>query len=321
MALVEYSKTYFPQYQEFVEITKLHEEAHWHEGEAKLQQDVEQWKTGIITDDDKYFINSILRLFTQTDVAVAREYHEIFIPAFKNNETRNMLTSFAGREGVHQRAYALLSDTLGFGEGFYTEFLEYKEMKEKYEYMLEMSNKSYHDLGLSLAKQCLLEGVSLFAMFAMLLNFSRGGKMMGMSDINLWSIKDESIHVRGNSALFRQFVSEHPRIVNDEFKKEIYEMARKIVEMEDASIDRAFMMKSSSGSGDNAITKDEVKQYVRSVCDYRMIQLGLKPQFNVANPFEWLNWVTSSNMIENFFETNSVSYSKNSMVGTYDAGY
>lgn len=321
MSLVEYSKTYLPKYAEFVEITKLHEEAHWHEGEAKLQQDVEQWKTGIITDDDKYFINSILRLFTQSDVAVAREYHEIFIPAFKNNETRNMLTSFAGREGVHQRAYALLSDTLGFGEKFYEEFLEYEEAKEKYEYMLQMSNKSYHDLGLSLVKQCLLEGVSLFAMFAMLLNFSRGGKMMGMSDINLWSIKDESIHVRGNSTLFRQFCEEHPRIITDAFKKEAYQMARDIVAMEDKAIDRAFMMKASSGEGENKITSDEVKQYVRSVCDYRMIQLGFKPQFNVENPFEWLNWVTSSNMIENFFETNSVSYSKNSMVGTYDEGY
>jgi ribonucleoside-diphosphate reductase beta chain len=321
MALLEYSKTYVPQYPEFVEITKLHEEAHWHEGEAKLLQDLEQWKTGIITDDEKYFINSILRLFTQSDVAVAREYHEIFIPAFKNNETRNMMSSFAGREGVHQRAYALLSDTLGFGEKFYVEFLEYEEMKEKYEYMLEMSNKSFHDLALSLVKQCLLEGVSLFASFAMLLNFSRSGKMMGMSDINLWSIKDESIHVRGNSAVFRQFCAEHPRIVTDEFKKEAYDIARTIVTMEDKFIDRAFLLKSSSGHGENAITKDEVKQYVRSVCDYRMQQLGFKPQFNVKNPFEWLDWVTSSNMIENFFETNTVSYSKNSMIGTYEGGY
>jgi glutaredoxin 3 len=321
MALVEYSKSYVPQYPEFVEITKLHEEAHWHEGEAKLQQDVEQWKTGIITDDDKYFINSILRLFTQTDVAVAREYHEIFIPAFKNNETRNMLTSFAGREGVHQRAYALLNDTLGFGDAFYDEFLEYQDMKEKYDYMLQMSNKSYHELGLSLAKQCLLEGVSLFASFAMLLNYSRSGKMMGMSDINLWSIKDESIHVRGNTALFRQFTTEHPRIVNDAFKKEIYDMARDVVNLEDKFIDRAFMMKSSAGGGEHIITKDEVKQYTRSVCDYRMQQLGFKSQFDAENPFEWLNWVTSSNMIENFFETNSVSYSKNAMIGDYTSGY
>lgn len=98
-------------------------------------------------------------------------------------------------------------------------------------------------------------------------------------------------------------------------------MARDIVDMEDKAIDRAFMMKSSSGEGENKITKEEVKQYVRSVCDYRMRQLGFKRQFNAENPFEWLNWVTSSNMIENFFETNSVSYSKNSMVGTYDGGY
>ena len=98
--------------------------------------------------------------------------------------------SFAGREGVHQRAYALLNDTLGLGDSFYDEFLEYKEMKDKYDFMLDMTNKSYRDIGISLAKQCLLEGVCLFASFAMLLNFSRFGKMMGMGDVNKWSILD-----------------------------------------------------------------------------------------------------------------------------------
>jgi ribonucleoside-diphosphate reductase beta chain len=131
MSLLETSKSYVPVYPEFVEVTRLHEELHWHEGEAKLQEDVEQWKTGKITDQEKYFINSILRLFVQSDVAVGGDYYDNLIPVFKNNEVRNMLGSFAGREGVHQRAYALLSDTLGFGDNFYQEFLEYEDMKEK----------------------------------------------------------------------------------------------------------------------------------------------------------------------------------------------
>lgn len=316
MSLLEASKTYSPIYGEFVEITKRHEEAHWHEGEAKLQQDVEQWKTGVITEGEKYLTNSILRLFTQSDVAVGSDYYDNLIPVFKNNEVRNMLGSFAGREGVHQRAYALLNDTLGFGEGFYEEFLQYKEMKDKMEFMLDMKHDSNYNIGLSLGKQVLVEGVCLFAMFAMLLNFSRTGKMMGMGDINQWSIRDESLHVFGLSRLFRQFLQEHPEIVTDQFKKDIYEAARTVVKLEDAFIDLAFSKAEVEG-----ITADEVKQYVRSVCDYRMQQLGFKEQFNVANPFDWLEWIVSNSMIENFFETNTVGYSKNSMVGTYSGGY
>lgn len=314
--LLEQSKSYVPIYPQFVEITKEHEEAHWHEGEAKLQQDVEQWKTGVITDKEKYFVNSILRLFTQSDVAVGSDYYDNLIPVIRNNEARNMLGSFAGREGVHQRAYALLNDTLGFGEGFYTEFLEYGAMKEKLEFMLDVKNTTPQEIAEGIAKQVLVEGVCLFASFAMLLNFQRQGKLMGMGDVNQWSIRDESIHVKGLTALFRQFVKEQPHILTDDFKRAIYQTARDCVHLEDGFIDLAFRM-----GGVEGITSEDTKQYIRSVCDYRMVQMGFKPEYDVRNPFEWLDWLTSSSAIENFFEANTTGYSKNSMIGSYQGGY
>lgn len=314
--LLEPSRSYVPIYPQFVEITKEHEEAHWHEGEAKLQQDVEQWKTGVITEQEKYFVNSILRLFTQSDVAVGSDYYDNLIPVIRNNEARNMLGSFAGREGVHQRAYALLNDTLGFGEGFYTEFLEYEEMKEKLEFMLDVSNTTPQKIAEGIAKQVLVEGVCLFASFAMLLNFQRQGKLMGMGDVNQWSIRDESIHVKGLTALFRQFVKENPHVLSDDFKQHIYQTARDCVVLEDGFIDLAFRH-----GGIEGITVEDTKTYIRSVADYRMVQLGFKPEYHVDNPFDWLEWITSSNTVENFFEANTTGYSKNSMMGSYAGGY
>lgn len=316
MSLLQPSKTYVPIYPELVEITEQHEKVHWGTWEAKLQQDVEQWKRGDISDGEKAFITSILRLFTQSDVAVGSDYYDNLIPVIRNNEARNMLGSFAGREGVHQRAYALLNDTLGYGEGFYSEFLEYAEMKEKLEFMVDMKNITNRDIAMSLGKQVLVEGVNLFAIFAMLLNFGRQGKLMGMTDINQWSIRDESIHVQGLSKLFRIFLAEHPKLVNDAFKRDLYDTARECVRLEDACIDLAFQ-----SGGIEGINAEETKQYVRSVCDYRLVQLGLKPNWNVSNPFSWLDWLLSGNSIENFFENNTVNYSKNSMVGDYSAGY
>lgn len=316
MSLLEVSEVYTPIYPEIVEITKIHEEAHWHEGEAKLQQDVEDWKLGRVNEQEKRFINSILRLFTQSDVAVGSDYYDCLIPAIRNNEARNMLGSFAGREGVHQRAYALLNDTLGFQADFYYEFLEYKEMKDKIEYMLSMDNSTTEKLAISMAKQVLCEGVCLFASFAMLLNFQRRGLLMGMGSVNQWSIRDESIHVRGVSLLFRILLSEHPYLVTDAFKREIYEAAREVVRLEDKFIELVF-----KEGGVEGITEAETKQYIRAVCDYRMEQLGFKKEYGVANPFGWLEWLTSSSKMENFFETNTTGYSKNSMVGTYEEGY
>ena len=315
-SIFSYSESYVPVFPEFLEACVEHEKVHWGEWEVKLDQDVEDWKLGRITEGEKAFILSVFRLFTQSDVAVGQDYYDNLIPVIRNNEARNMLGSFAAREGVHQRAYALLNDTLGKGHEFYIEFLEYKEMKEKIEFMLEVSNETVRDIALGVAKQILAEGVMLFASFAMLLNFQRIGIMMGMGDVNQWSIRDESLHVKGLALLFNQIIKEHPEIVDDAFKKEIYDLGREVVKLEDAFITRAFQ----EGTP-RLITEEETKQYIRAVTDYRMQQIGFKPEYNVENPFTWLDWLVSNNMVENFFENNTTAYSKDSMIGEYNGGY
>lgn len=316
MSLLEENKTYAATYPDLVALTEKHERAHWGTWEVKLQQDVEDWKMGRLSEQEKKFITSILRLFTQSDVSVGMDYYNNLIPVFENNEVRNLFGSYANREGTHQRAYALLNDTLGFGEDFYSEFLQFKEMAAKIDFMTDVANGTNRDIAVSLAKQTLIEGVMLFASFAMLLNFARFGKLPGMTDVNQWSIRDESMHVEGLSTVFRIFLKEHPEIVDDSFKKEIYSTARKVIEIEDAVIDLSFKFGAPEG-----ITKEEVKQYIRAVADYRMQQLGFKPEYNVENPFSWLDWITSSTMVENFFESNTTAYSKNSMKGSYAGGY
>lgn len=314
--LTQYSETYVPKYHWAVEVTKQHEDIHWTEKEVKLQEDVEQWNRGIVTEGEKYFIKQILRLFTESDVAVGRNYYDMFIPYFKNNEIRNMLGSFAAREATHQRGYALLNDTLGFGEDFYAEFKDYQEMVDKYEYMMNMDRTSHHSVATSLAKQVFTEGVSLFASFAMLINFDRAGKLKGMSDLVRWSIKDESVHIDGNAKLFREFLDEHPKVITDDFKKEIYGCARDVVKLEDAFVDKAFDIHEIEG-----ITKDEIKQYIRYVTDYRLVQLGFKKNWNVSsNPLPWMEWILKS-AHANFFEREVTDYSKNNTTGEWATGY
>ena len=165
-----------------MELVKKHEEIHWIEDEAELSEDVQDWRTKL-TEPEKDFITQVLRLFTQSDVQVGENYHELLIPRFKNNEVRNMLSSFANREGVHQRAYALLNDTLGLPDEDFHKFLEYKEMADKIDFMKEGEIKSNTGLALSLAQSVFNEGLSVFASFVMLLNFQRFGKMKGMGTI------------------------------------------------------------------------------------------------------------------------------------------
>lgn len=316
--LLEFSDTYKPfHYPWAVEMTTRHEKAHWIEDEVDLSEDVSDWKSGKISDVEKEYITNILRLFTQSDVAVGQNYYDQFIPKFKNNEVRNMLGSFASREGVHQRAYALLNETLGLPAEEYHAFLEYTEMAEKIEYMMQSDVNSHRGLGLALAKSVFNEGVALFASFVMLLNFQRFGKMKGMGKVVEWSIRDESMHVEGNAKLFKTFCREHPRIVDDNFKKEIYDIARHIVKLEDKFIELAYKLGEIDG-----LNMQEVKQYIRYITDRRLLQLGMKSNFKVKeNPLPWLEWVLNGADHTNFFENRVTEYEVAGLSGTWEAAY
>jgi len=313
------SESYKPfRYPWAVELTKRHEQSHWIEDEIDLSDDVSDWKSDKLTKQEKNYIIQVLRLFTQSDVAVGQNYYDFFIPKLKNNEIRNMLGSFASREGVHQRAYALLNDTLGLPESEFHAFLEYKEMANKVEFMRDNDNSNYSNLALAIAKSVFSEGISLFASFVMLLNFQRFGKMKGMCKVVEWSIRDETMHVDGMTQIFKGFCEEHPRVVTDDFKKQIYSMLRQVVKLEDKFIDLAY-----DGSEEiDELSKVDVKQYIRHIADRRLLQLGLKPNFKVKdNPLPWLDWVLNAPDHTNFFENRVTEYEVGSLKGTWGDVY
>jgi ribonucleotide reductase beta subunit family protein with ferritin-like domain/glutaredoxin len=313
------SESYKPfRYPWAVELTKRHEQAHWIEDEIDLSDDVADWKKGKLSSIEKDFIIQVLRLFTQSDVAVGQNYYDFFIPKLKNNEIRNMLGSFAAREGVHQRAYALLNDTLGLPESEFHSFLEYKEMADKVEFMRDNDNSNYSKLATAIAKSVFSEGISLFASFVMLLNFQRFGKMKGMCKVVEWSIRDETMHVDGMTQLFRGFCEEHPKIVTDEFKLAIYSLLRQSVELEDKFIELAY----DNVNEIDQLSKEDVKLYIRHIADRRLLQLGFKPNFKVKdNPLPWLDWVLNAPDHTNFFENRVTEYEVGSLKGVWGEVY
>ena len=48
------------------------------------------------------------------------------------------------------------------------------------------------------------------------------------------------MHVDGMTQIFKDFCEEHPRVVTDDFKKQIYSMLRQVVKLEDKFIDLAY---------------------------------------------------------------------------------
>jgi ribonucleoside-diphosphate reductase beta chain len=292
-----------------------HEQAHWLHTEVPMIEDVKDWKNGL-TDSEKQFLTHIFRFFTQGDIDVAGGYVKNYLPYFPQPEIRMMLSGFAAREALHIAAYSHLIETLGLPETTYNQFLEYQEMKNKHDYILDQSNDVINTS--SVARNIALfsaftEGMQLFSSFIMLLNFPRHGKMKGMGQIVTWSIVDETLHSESMIKLFRAYIEENKEIWNDELKGKIYTIATKMVELEERFIDLAFTM----GAMKN-LTSDDVKQYIRYITDRRLISMGLKGIMKVKkNPLPWVEEMINAPTHTNFFENKATDYAKGALSGDW----
>jgi ribonucleoside-diphosphate reductase beta chain len=281
-----------------------------------MAEDVKDWKKKL-TDEEKRFLTNIFRFFTQGDIDVAGGYVNNYLPYFPQPEVRMMLMGFAAREALHIAAYSHLIETLGMPESTYAEFLEYSEMREKHEYVLNISSKNgtTESTATHIAVfSAFTEGMQLFSSFIMLLNFPRTGKMKGMGQIVTWSIVDETQHAESMIKLFRTYIEENREIWNDELKGKIYTIAERMVQLEDKFIDLAFGMNKMEG-----LTNEEVKQYIRYIADRRLISLGMKGIFKVKkNPLPWVEEMINAPTHTNFFENRATDYAKGALTGKWE---
>jgi ribonucleoside-diphosphate reductase beta chain len=292
-----------------------HEQAHWLHTELPFHEDVNDWNNKL-DEDKKRFLTHIFRFFTQSDIDVAGAYVKNYLPVFPQPEIRMMLLGFGARECIHIAAYSHLIETLGLPETTYNEFMKYKEMRDKHDYTLNFINKDKHTVAQQMAVfSAFTEGLQLFSSFILLLNFTRNGYMKSMGQIITWSIADEDMHVEAITKLFRTFIEENIEIWTDELKSEIYIIAKRMVELEDAFIDLAYGISNDMFG----LTKTDVKQYIRYICDRRLIGLGMKTIWDArTNPLPWVDEMISIPTHTNFFENKSTDYTKGALTGSWE---
>lgn len=302
------------QYPWAYEFYVAQQKMHWLPEEVTMADDIKDYNQKL-TEDERKLITQIFRFFTQADVDVAGGYCKHYLPNFKAPEIRMMMSIFAAMEANHIDAYSKLIETLGLPDDGYQMFMKYKAMTDKHEYLENFSMDNPEEMAKSLAVYSgFTEGVQLFSSFAVLLNFPRHNKLKNMGQIVSWSIRDENLHVEGMTKLFRTFIEENPELWTDKLKSNLYSIAERIVELEDAFIDTVFENVELEG-----LTADEVKGYIRFIAGRRLNQLGLKNIFYVTvNPIPWVDAMINAVEHTNFFENRPTEYSKAATTGNWD---
>jgi len=283
-----------------------HEQSHWLHTEVPMSEDVKDYKK--LSSNEQEFLTKILRFFVQGDLDIGSGYHDHYIPVFKQPEVRMMMSGFAGREALHVAAYAHLIETLGLPESTYNEFLQYKEMVEKHDYINNLNAAPMAEKIAAIS--AFGEGMQLFSSFVMLLNFARNGKLKGLGQIIAWSIVDETQHAEGMIKVYREYVKHHQ---DETTSDRIKEIADQMVGLEDQFVDLAFSMVEVE-----KLTKEEVKQYIRYIADRRLISMGMKGIYKIKkNPLPWVDGMLGVSHT-NFFEQRVTDYSKGATTGTWD---
>ncbi|CAI3936707.1 MULTISPECIES: ribonucleotide-diphosphate reductase subunit beta [Commensalibacter] len=314
--------TYNPVYKPFhypwaYEAWSTQQRLHWIPEEVALAEDVKDWHKNL-NDSERNLITQIFRFFTQSDVEVNNVYMKYYSQVFKPIEVLMMLAAFSNIETIHIAAYSYLLDTIGMPEVEYSAFLNYKEMKDKYDYMQSFNVDSPYEIAKTMAVfGAFTEGLQLFASFAILMNFPRFNKLKGMGQIVSWSVRDETLHCLSIIKLFRTFIQENPSLWTPEFQQELRDICATIVEHEDAFIDLAFEMGDVEG-----LDAETVKQYIRFIANRRLTQLGVDILYDIhKNPLPWMDEMLNAVEHTNFFENRSTEYSRAATQGTWEDAF
>lgn len=318
------------EYPQCYEKWDVHEHAHWSFKELNMQDDINDW-INRLNETEKTFLIQILRYFTQGDVDVAAGYVD-YLQIFKQPEVRMMLFGFGAREAMHIASYSHLITTLNLPDVTYQEFMKFKAMKDKHEFVFNKRfssnpitrfikflllgyDEKVEEIAIKIALfSAFIEGVQLFSSFVMLLNFTRHGLMKKMGQIIQWSIADETHHTNSMMQLFCTLVNENKDIIRlDVLKNRVYWTADKIVELEDGFIDLAFEF------GDmRDLTKDGVKEYIRYITDMRLVTMGYDEIYKIKeNPLPWVEDILNAPTHTNFFENKPTEYAKASLTGEW----
>ncbi|MDY0241712.1 MAG: ribonucleotide-diphosphate reductase subunit beta [Rhodospirillaceae bacterium] len=326
VGLLQSSGTYnVERYPWAYEFWKKQQQLHWMGEEVPLGEDLKDWASDRVSDQERNLLTQIFRFFTQSDVEVGDNYLKRYMPIFQPLEVQMMMAAFTNMETVHIDAYALLLTTLGMPQTEFAAFRDYAAMRDKADYMHGFGVKTVADISRTLAMfGAFTEGMALFASFAMLLNFPRHNKMKGMGQIVTWSVRDESLHCEGIIRLFHEWNRETGALTKS-VRDDILDVAGTMVGLEEKFVALAFELGPVQG-----MKTEDICDYVRYIADWRLTQLRLPPLYGhfeetesgyrqiKPHPLPWLVEILNGVEHANFFEQRATEYSKAATHGAWD---
>jgi len=164
----------------------------------------------------------------------------------------------------------------------------------------------------------LIENVSLFSQFAIILSFTRfKGWMKNVSNIIAWTSVDEQVHANAGIYLVNKIREEYPEVLNEETLSKITDMVKDSIEIEEQILDWIF----EEGELD-IINKTDLANFIKFRVDESLNKIGLPSQYFISaeqyRPMRWFEEEVFANSLDDFFAKRPVEYTKHDKSITAD---
>lgn len=300
------------EYPGILQFTEAINKSFWVHSEVDFTADTQDFHSHLNAAERNAVKNSLLAI-AQIEVAVKTFWGNIYLH-FPKPEFNGLGSTFAECEFRHSEAYSRLLEVLGYNDEF-ENLVQVPVIRERIDYLSEALKDARSDdrkryvVSLILFS-ILIENVSLFSQFAIILSFTRfKGYMKNVSNIIAWTSVDEQIHANAGIYIVNKIREEFPAFFDDETVEYVRKTVENSMEIEAKILDWIF----SEGEIE-VVTKENLLNFMKFRVDDSMKKIGLKPIYNTTQeqykPMAWFEEEVFANSLDDFFAKRPVDYTK-----------
>lgn len=289
----------FPiQHDDIWSFYKKAEASFWTAEEIDLQPDLIDWENKL-NDNERHFVKHVLAFFAASDGIVNENLAENFLSEVQYTEAKFFYGFQIAMENVHSETYSLLIDTYikdsKEKDHLFNAIETLDCVRKKADWALRwIEEGSFAERLVAFAA---VEGIFFSGSFCSIFWLKKRGLMPGLSFSNELISRDEGLHCDFACLLYNKYV------VNKLTKEQIKTIILDAVDIEKEFILDALPVKLIG------MNSDLMSQYIEFVADRLLQELGNQKEFNVSNPFDFMEMISIQGKT-NFFEKRVGEYQK-----------
>jgi len=308
------------EYPEVLQFTEAINKSFWVHSEVDFTADTQDFHSHLNSAERTAIKNSLLAI-AQVEVAVKSFWGNLY-NHFPKPEFNGLGSTFAECEFRHSEAYSRLLEVLGYNNEFQS-LMTIPVIKKRVEYLSEVLQDTKSDdrkkyvVSLILFT-ILIENVSLFSQFAIILSFTRfKGHMKNVSNIIAWTSVDEQIHANAGIYIINKIKEENPEFFDADTVELIRNTVKDSLDVEKDILDWIF----SEGEIE-IINKNDLLNFMKFRVDESLTKIGFEKLFHISTeqyrPMAWFEEEVFANSLDDFFAKRPVEYTKHDKSITAD---